>query len=170
MIRKLQAFAAFTAVMVILAASGCSGSSGSGAAPTPAATVIAATATPTTPSEYAEATRQIVSDYGVAFRRLGTLMSNPLFDNQTWRQNSFDTFANIQAIGARLRALTPPACLNEVHAAQLEAASSYERTVDLLLGALQSGDDDALQESADSLGAGNEALSRAVSLLSTARC
>ncbi len=162
--------AGFIAGFLLVATVACSDSSGSSADATPAATVVAATATPTTPSDYVEVTRKIVSDYGVAFRRLGSLMGNPAFDNPTWRQNTFDTFASIEAIGARLRSTTPPACLNEVHSAQLEAADSYERTTGLLATALQTGDDDGLLESAALLGQGNEALSRAASLLTAARC
>jgi hypothetical protein len=119
---------------------------------------------------YSDATRKVTSDYAIQFRRMGTLVTNPAFDNPTWRQNIANVVDSIQAIGERMRALVPPACLAEVHVAQVEAAASYDQMADLLAAGVANNDEDALAESAQLLGDGNAQVAHAAALLSATHC
>jgi hypothetical protein len=119
---------------------------------------------------YSDASRKVTSDYAIQFRRMGTLVTNPAFDNPTWRQNVTDVVASIHAIGARMRALVPPACLAEVHATQVDAAASYDQMADLLAAGVANNDDDAFAQSAQFLDDGNAQVAHAAALLASTHC
>jgi hypothetical protein len=141
--------------------------------PSSSAPVVQTSPTPSGPlttAQYSDATRKIAADYTIEFRRMGTLVSSPAFDNPTWRQNLSDVVAAIKAIGARMRALMPPACLADVHTAQVQAASSYDQMADLLAAGVQNNDEDALAQSAQFLNDGNSQITTATTLLGSAHC
>jgi hypothetical protein len=159
------------AVLGVAAGLACSDSGSSGqqngsaaASPSPAP------AGPLTTAAYSDATRKIASDYTIEFRKMGTLVSNPSFESMTWQRNLSDVVAAIKAIGARMRALEPPACLTDVHSLQVQAASSYDQMADLLAAGVQNADDDALAQSAQLLNEGNDEITQATTLLSSTHC
>jgi hypothetical protein len=160
---------ALVLAVTMIGVAACSGS-GSPSNSTPAVLASPTPAGPLTTAQYSDATTKIAADYTVEFRRMGTLVSNPAFDNPTWRQNLNDVVAAIKAIGARMRALIPPSCLDDVHSAQVQAASSYDQMADLLAAGVQNDDEDALAQSAQFLNDGNTQITSATTLLGSAHC